>query len=82
MVFMTRPLGQIVTNIENPLTIENMTGWFECFGCLGIRSKIKQGGESEPHSAPFVCNKGPAYFAADLAGQDTIIPAKLAVKKT
>ena len=77
---MPRPFGQIVTDINKPLAIENMAAWFECLRHLGPLSEAKQSGERKPHPAPLIGNRGPTLIAADFAGQYAVIHALLAIE--
>ena len=77
---MPRPFGQIVTDVNKPLAIENMAAWFECLRHLGPLSEAKQSGERKPHPAPLIGNRGPTLIAADFAGQYAVIHALFAIE--
>jgi len=59
-----------------------MAAWFERFRRLDTWTEVEQRRECQPHPAPFVGNRGPALATADLAGQDAVMHALLAVEKT
>ena len=79
MIFVARPLGQIVMDVDDPGAIENMAGGHKRLGHLGRKTKIKERRERQPHAAPLVGDGRPAPAAGHLAGQNSVMDVLLAV---
>ena len=73
MIFMARPLGEIVIYVDNACAIENMAGGHKRLGHLWRKTKFKERWEGKPHAAPFIGNRRPAQTTAHLAGKNPFI---------
>ena len=72
-MFMARPLGQVVTYVDNSGTVENMAGWHKRFRHLWRKTKIKERRERKPHPTPLIRDESPAQTAAYLAGKNSVM---------
>lgn len=82
MVLVPRPFGQIITDLDGASAVKDMAGRPEGCRYFSTRPEVKQCGKGQPHPASFIRDERAAFFAADLAGQDTVVPVALAIVKT
>src|SRR6056297_92613 len=59
-IFMSQPFRQIIIDIDHPLAVENMAGWFKCIRYRSMLPKIEQCGKSQPHPPPLISDQSSA----------------------